>query len=152
VPIKQDLGLRTLLLRNERLGIAVLHDHPLATKSSLAWKQLADQPLIMLARREGASLHDTVLMACRQAGLIPKLIHTPSLIGTVLTYAQAGAGLGIVTDSIITQPSPLTFIPLTPSHTVPLVLVWQEDADPPPVARFRELLALWKQEQQLWLC
>jgi DNA-binding transcriptional LysR family regulator len=150
VPNPQDLGLRTLVLRQERLGVAVPASHPWAEKKSIAWKQLERQPLVLLARREGASLHDTVLMACRQAGFMPKLAHTPSLIGTVLAYTQAEAGLGIVTDSIITQPSPLRFVPLTPAHTVPLVLVWSEDADTPPVQRFRELMQQWKQLGKLW--
>jgi LysR family transcriptional regulator, benzoate and cis,cis-muconate-responsive activator of ben and cat genes len=151
VPSPQDLGLRTLLLREERLGVAVPVGHAWAGRKSVDWKLLEQHPLVVLARREGASLHDTVLMACRQAGFVPKLAHTPSLIGTVLTYAQAGAGLGIVTDSIISAPSPLCFIPLTPAQTVPLVLVWQEDARTPPVERFRELVQEWKSAKRLWL-
>jgi DNA-binding transcriptional LysR family regulator len=151
VPSPQDLGLRTLLLREERLGVALPAAHPWAARKSLAWKQLAQQPLVVLARREGASLHDTVLMACRQEGFMPKLAHTPSVIGTVLTYAQAEAGIGIVTDSIITQPSPLRFVPLTPAQTVPLVLAWHEDAATPPVQRLRELMQEWKKLGLLWL-
>ena len=150
VPSPQDLGLRTLLLREERLGVAVPKTHAWAQKKSISWKQLESQPLVVLARREGASLHDTVLMACRQAGFMPKLAHTPSVIGTVLTYAQAEAGLGIVTDSIIAEPSPLSFVPLTPLQTVPLVLVWQEDTNPPPMQRLRELVQEWKQAGTLW--
>ncbi len=150
VPSPQDLGLRTLLLRQERLGVAVPLTHPWAGRKTVSWKQLEDQPLVVLARREGASLHDTVLMACRQAGFMPKLAHTPSVIGTVLTYTQAGAGIGIVTDSIISQPSPLRFVPLTPAQTVPLVLVWHEDAASPPVERLRELMQDWKKQGCLW--
>src|SRR5690606_16785456 len=58
-------GMRTLLLREERLGAAVRTDHPLAAKRSLPWKALAGEPLIVLARREGASLHDAILAATR---------------------------------------------------------------------------------------
>jgi hypothetical protein len=34
--------------------------------------------------------------------------------------------------------------------TVPLVLVWQEDGDTPPLARFRELLGEWLRGGLLW--
>ncbi len=150
VPSHTALGLRTLTLREERLGVVLRPDHPLAGKRSLTWKSLAGTPLVVLARREGASLHDAILAACRQAGFMPRLAYTPSLIGTVISYTEAGAGPGIVTDSVLPPGSPLRFVPLSPAATVPLVLVWQEDHDPPPVQRFRELLAAWKTSQRLW--
>lgn len=147
-----DLGLRTLPLREEVLGAAMRPDHPLASRSTLPWKLLEKEPLIVLARREGASLHDTVLLGCRQAGFAPRISHTPSLIGTVLSYAEGGMGIGIVTDTIVSQAADahLKFIPLSPVQSVPLVFVWQEDYDPPPVQRLRELLVEWKKQKLLW--
>jgi DNA-binding transcriptional LysR family regulator len=150
VPSHTALGLRTLVLREERLGVVLRPDHPLATRRSLPWKSLAGEPLIVLARREGASLHDAILAACRSAGFMPRLARTPSVIGTVLSYTEGGAGLGIVTDSVLPPGTTLRFVPLTPAQTVPLVLVWQEDLDPPPLQRFRGLLEDWKTTRQLW--
>lgn len=150
VQAHEALGLKTALLRDERLGVVVRADHPLAQKKSLTWKSLATLPLIVLARREGISLHDAVLAGCREAGFTPRFSHTPSLIGTVLSYAEAGAGLGVVPDSIGIAGSSLRFIPLTPVFSVPLVIVWQQDADAPPVQRFRELLLEWKAAGKLW--
>lgn len=150
VPSHVALGLRTVELRQEKLGVALRPDHPLASRKSLPWKLLAREPLIVLARREGASLHDAILAACRTAGFIPRLGHTPSLIGTVLIYTEAGAGMGIVTDSVMLPDSSLKFIPLTPARTVPLVLVWQEDQDPPPIRRLREMLMEWQKKDLLF--
>ena len=150
VPSHTALGLQTLTLREERLGVVLRPDHPLATRRSLPWKSLAGEPLIVLARREGASLHDAILAACRNAGFMPRLARTPSVIGTVLSYTEGGAGLGIVTDSVLPPGTSLRFVPLTPAQTVPLVLVWQEDLDPPPLQRFRGLLEDWKTTRQLW--
>jgi DNA-binding transcriptional LysR family regulator len=146
----QALGLRTVLLRDEHLGVAVPPGHAFAGRPSLPWKALAPEPLIVLARREGMGLHDAVLAGCRQAGFAPRLAHTPSLVGTVLSYVEAGAGLGVVPDSVIDSRLPLRFVPLRPRHTVPLVLVWQEDEDSPAVRRFRELLLEWKSAGRLW--
>ena len=147
----QALGLKVIVLRNERLGVVVTRNHPLAGRRSLSWKALAREPLIVLARREGMGLHDGVLAGCRQAGFTPRLAHTPSLIGTVLSYVEAGAGVGVVTDSVVDAGGNLQFVPLIPAVTVPLVLVWQEDDDSPPLQRFRELLLEWKQTGKLWL-
>lgn len=150
VPLVETLGLRTIPLRDERLGIVVPPGHPLASRKNVTWRSLEREPLIVLARREGVGLHDAVLAGCRAAGFAPRLAHTPSLIGTVLSYVEAGAGVGIVTDSVVTPEFSVHFIALKPAVTVPLVLVWQEDEDAPPVQRFRELLVEWQRAGKLW--
>lgn len=146
----EALGLRTIGLREEPLGVVVPADHPFAGRRSLPWSQLKREPLVVLARREGMGLHDAVLAGCRQAGFSPKLAHTPSLIGTVLSYVEAGSGVGVVTDSVAAASPQLMFVPLRPSATVPLVFVWAEHEDSPPVQRFRELLVEWRQSRALW--
>jgi DNA-binding transcriptional LysR family regulator len=150
VPTHRALGLKTVVLRNEPLGAIVPRQHVLARRRRAPWKALTNEPLIVLARREGMGLHDAVLVGCRQAGFTPRFAHTPSLIGTVLSYVEAGAGVGVVTDSVVDPAGCLRFVPLTPTATVPLVLVWREDDDSPPSQRFRELLLEWKEASNLW--
>ena len=140
----EALGLRTAILRDERLGIVVPTRHALAKRRSVPWPALKNEPLIGLARREGMSLHDGVIAGCRRAGVMPRLAHTPSLIGTVMSYVEAGAGIGVVTESVVPRTPELRFVLLKPMQSVPLVLVWQEDQDAPPLQRFRELLLAWK--------
>jgi DNA-binding transcriptional LysR family regulator len=144
------LGLRTVHLRDERLGVVVPAEHAFARCRSVAWKDLAREQLVVLARREGMGLHDAVIAGCRSAGFTPRLAHTPSLIGTVMSYVEAGAGIGVMTESIVPPNSSLTFTLLKPVQRVPLVMVWQEDEDTPAVQRFRELLLEWKQRGELW--
>lgn len=145
-------GLHTLVLREEQLYAALPKGHPLAKNPLIRWRELANEPLIILSRREGVSLHDAVLAACRRARFMPKLAHTPSLINTVLSYVEAGAGIGIISDSIcpLGQGQPLVFRPLSPVHTIDLVMVWSEANDSPPAAAFRGLLREWKDAGLLW--
>lgn len=149
VLVHESLGLRTITLHEERLGIVVPAAHPLAPRAAIPWSALAREPLIVLARREGIGLHDAVIAGCRSAGVTPRFAHTPSLIGTVMSYVEAGAGIGVVTESVVTPAPGLKFILLKPVQRVPLVFVWQEHDDPPPVRRFRELLLEWKKTGQL---
>ena len=146
----EALGLRTFVLREERLGIVVPANHRFAERRTVPWTTLAREPLIVLARREGMGLHDAVIAGCRQAGVTPRLAHTPSLIGTVMIYVEAGAGIGVVTESVVTPTPALHFVLLKPLQRVPLVFVWQEDEDSPAVQRFRELLLEWKVAGKLW--
>jgi len=148
VLVSEAIGLRTVVLQEERLGVVVPKNHPLAKSNAVPWSDLAQEPLIVLARREGMSLHDAVIAGCRLAGVTPRFAHTPSLIGTVMSYVEAGAGIGVVTESVVTPN--LVFVLLKPVQRVPLVFVWREDEDPPPVQRFRELLLEWKNSAKLW--
>ena len=150
VSMGEASGLRTIVLREERFGAVVSVNHCLAKNKTLAWKALAREPLVVLARREGVGSHDGILAACRQAGFAPRLAYTPSLIGTVLSYVEADAGVGIVPESVTVPEEVLRFIPLKPTASVPLVLVWQEDDDTPAVQRFRELVLAWQKKGLLW--
>jgi DNA-binding transcriptional LysR family regulator len=67
-----------------------------------------------------------------------------------MSYVEAGAGIGIATESVVTPTPALHFVLLKPVQRVPLVFVWQEDDDSPPVQRFRELLLEWKRARKLW--
>lgn len=143
------LGLHSLLLRNERFCAAVPNNHSLASRKTLPWVKLADQPLIVLARREGASSHDSVLAACRKAKFTPHLAHTPSLIGTILQYVEAGAGIGVVPDSTVRNSRSLKLIPLTPQESIPLVMVWKDHDSDPAATGFRQILKRWLRDDKL---
>jgi|UniRef100_UPI0037837F8B DNA-binding transcriptional LysR family regulator len=144
----EALGLQTLLLREEKFCAAVPKDHPWAKLTSLPWKKLDGEPLIVLARREGAGSHDAIQAACSEAGFAPRVTHAPSLIGTILQYVEADAGIGVVPES--TMSKNIALIPLKPQQTIPLVMVWASEGDDPAVAAFRELVKEWLRDGKLW--
>lgn len=139
------LQMQSVTLRNERLCAAIPKTHPWHARKSLPWKQLAGQPLIVLARRESAGSHDEILAGCRRAGFSPKFLHTPSVVSTILRYVESGTGIGIVPESLgDTHPSARwSLVPLTPAITIPLIMVWKGETAEPPVVAFRELVAEW---------
>ncbi len=97
----------------------------------------------MLARREGAGSHDTILAACAAAGFVPKIAHSPSVIGTVLRYVEAGSGIGIVPESVTPETPEVKLIPLSPTATLPVVMVWSREGDDPAVTAFRGIVEEW---------
>ncbi len=146
------LQMRTVLLRDEPLCAAVPSRHPWAKKRTLSWSSLAGQSLIVLARREGAGLHDEILAACREAGFTPRFGHTPSIIGTVIRYVESGAGVGLIPGSVAETDASERWKPvrLTPARSVPLVLVWKEEQQEPPARAFCELVEEWLRAGKLW--
>jgi LysR family transcriptional regulator, benzoate and cis,cis-muconate-responsive activator of ben and cat genes len=144
--------LRTILLRREPLCGVFPETDPRATKPAVQWRELADDPLIILARREGVGLHETILAACRRAKFSPRLAHTPSVITTVLSYVEAGAGIGIIPESVamLGAGTALAFRALIPERSVELVMVWNEGEASPPLEAFRTLVTEWLQARKLW--
>ncbi len=145
VAAAERIGLQTLLLRREPMCAALPARHPLAGVKRLAWKALAPLPLVTLARREGVGLYDSVMRGCHEAGFDPRLAHTPSIVGTVLTYVEAGAGIGIVPESVevLNAGKNIVFKPLHPLQTIELVMVWNEAQNNPAAHAFRALVSEW---------
>lgn len=146
------LGLSTTLLRQEPLWAVLPESHPLAKFRNVRWGKLSEIPLIILSRREGVGLHDAIVQACRKAHFSPRIVQTPSVIGTILTYVESGAGLGVIPDSVaaLGYGRPLAFRPLTPRCAVDLVMVWSDDHDNPVALAFRNLVSQWISERRLW--
>ena len=149
---RQTRGLRTTVLRREPLVGAFPQSHPLARRRTVPWKMLAGEPLVILARREGVGMHDSILTACHRAQFTPRLVHTPSVIHTVLSYVEAGAGIGIIPDSVsaIGTGGPLVFRPLVPQEGIELVMVWADSEPSPAAAAFRGLVGEWLKGGKLW--
>ncbi|TLD72533.1 LysR family transcriptional regulator [Phragmitibacter flavus] len=141
----ERIGLSTLPLRKEAMCAVLLKDHPLAKVKKLEWKQLRGESLVVLARREGVGLHDQMLIGCHEAGFSPKIAHTPSVIGTVLTYVEAGAGVGVVPETVETLSgrADLVFKPLHPLLEADLVMVWSPQQSNPAAGAFRAVTVDW---------
>jgi DNA-binding transcriptional LysR family regulator len=146
------LGLSSTLLRREPLWAALPKTHPFSSREEANWRDLAEEPLIILSRREGVGLHDAIVEACRRARFTPRIVHAPSVIGTVLAYVETGAGIGIIPDSVavLGVGRPISFRPLVPQRAVDLVMVWSEDHDSAVAAAFRRLMLQWIAEHRLW--
>ena len=144
--------MQTLTLRHERLCAAVPRSHPWAGRTSVPWEKLATQSLILLARREGAGLHDEILGACRKAGFTPRIAHSPSLISTVLRFVESGAGVGIIPECLSETDKSARWhaLRLTPACTIPLVLVWTGQQEEPATSTFRALVVEWLRQGKLW--
>lgn len=144
--------LRTMVLRKEPLHAVLPEGHEMAKRRAIGWKELAGRPLIFLARREGVGLHEAILAACRAARFTPQVAHLPSVISTVLSYVEAGAGIGIIPDSValLGAATSLVFRPLTPERTVDIAMVWKATDSTPAVTAFRNLVSEWRDKSLLW--
>jgi DNA-binding transcriptional LysR family regulator len=144
VPGPRTPHLASLALRRERLGAVVGLDHPFANREFLDWAELEPEPLVVLARGASEGTYEFVVRSCQRAGFTPRIAFSPRLVGTVLTYAEAGEGVALVPESVLTPGRALRFVTLRPVRQVPLLLVWREEAVPTALGGFRELLREWQ--------
>ncbi|MGX1025571.1 LysR substrate-binding domain-containing protein [Streptomyces sp. SAI-097] len=82
-------GLARTSLGHQRLSVAVSADHPLATRTSVALSELADQHFIVWGHRGRSAYTDLLISHCHAAGFEPRTDRT-ALQGTPPVTAVIG--------------------------------------------------------------
>ncbi len=87
---------RTLLF--ETAIVALPNDHPLAANVELTVEELADEPLIVPARRSRPHSYDLTTKLFTDAGLTAQITQVAEEKHTIVSFVAAGAGLAIMLD------------------------------------------------------
>jgi DNA-binding transcriptional LysR family regulator len=120
----------TALLR-ERLFVAMPPDHPLAAKSGVRLRDLADQPMLIYSNERGRSFTHNLLGILRKAGVEPLVAQTVSEVSSLFGLAAAGVGLAVLAESICSlQSAKLTYRPLLDDAAVMTLWMIYRSADP----------------------
>ena len=97
-PIKRP-ALRVETLRREAIMLVLPVAHPLATKSSVAWSDLAAYDFVLFPRVAAAAMYDAIIAQCSGAGFVPNIVHEATEWSTVSALIASGAGLGFAPAS-----------------------------------------------------
>ncbi|KKB62833.1 LysR family transcriptional regulator [Robbsia andropogonis] len=95
-----DVSVKRVVLRDERLLAALPDDHPLCGVGPLTLAQLARETLVVYPRRPRPSYADQVLSAFKDQGLEPEEIHEVQELQTALGFVAAGMGVALVPMSV----------------------------------------------------
>src|SRR5437868_1363142 len=90
--------------------LPVPHDHPLASRKTVAIADLRGVPLVMF--RDGYDLRAATVAACRRAGFEPVFALEGGEMDGVLRFAAAGIGVAVVPSLVIDPAGPLRAIRL----------------------------------------
>ena len=97
----EDPNIRRIILREERLVLAVPVDHSLANSSGVVKLQdLISERLIVFPRTPGPSFSDQVLAAFTEQGLYPENIAEVRELHVAIGLVAAGEGIAIVPASV----------------------------------------------------
>jgi DNA-binding transcriptional LysR family regulator len=91
--------LRCTTFLEEPFVVVLPREHHLATRRAVSIADLADEPLILVARRMVAALHDQVLGACAAAGFAPRVLREATHVHAVVSLVAAGCGVSVLPRS-----------------------------------------------------
>lgn len=99
-PVLEDglLSVRSCL--DEDMVIALPADHPLRSDDAVPLEAIAGENLILFPRDIGPGLYDSIVSACNDAGVSPKLGQEASQIVSIIPLVAAGFGVSIVPRSV----------------------------------------------------
>jgi DNA-binding transcriptional LysR family regulator len=134
-------GLAAWRALREPLVLALPESHPLAARRSLAFAQLAAEPLVIFPRAIAPSLYDAVLGFYREQGVTPRIAQEAIQMQTIVNLVSAGIGVAWVPAALMQLQRPgVVYRPLAGAGLhCETSLVWPEPA-PPVVQRFVEHL------------
>jgi DNA-binding transcriptional LysR family regulator len=139
-----DASRATLVpLERDRFVAALPRANPLAAKESLALSDLSDEAFIMYTRHEAAGLHSAAMLACQQAGFLPRIAQEAVQIQTVLSLVESGLGVALVpsvmqrfvNDKIVYR----TLRDLPAAAEIGLALIYRAEMESAAAQRFRAL-------------
>jgi DNA-binding transcriptional LysR family regulator len=128
------VGFATKVLLQEKNGVLLPADHPLARAKKLRLRDLADTPFVMFPRAHNPGFYDRVLAAFRQAGVTPRIADEVWPRANAIGLVRAGLGATFMAPSEAKQlPDEVVFRSLDgPAPESRLVLGWRKDASPDP--------------------
>jgi DNA-binding transcriptional LysR family regulator len=119
----------------EPLVVCVHGGHALGGRESVALADLRDEPLLMLP--QGSGLRTVVFNACRELGVVPRVVGETAELGALVELAGVGLGAAIVPRSAAAG---ATTVRLTrPELLRRTALAWNRDGASPAGRAFLAL-------------
>jgi DNA-binding transcriptional LysR family regulator len=141
-PPIDDPQLRTQVILQEPLVVALPHRHPLAQTPRIPLASLATEPFILFPRRLAPGLYDQVISLCQSAQFSPKVVQEAIQMQTIVGLVAANMGVAIVPVSI--QNLGRTGVVYRPlQETTPqaaIALMWHPQHLTPAGQRFLDLV------------
>jgi LysR family transcriptional regulator, transcription activator of glutamate synthase operon len=126
-------------LEEQQLVVTVPAGHPLARRAWVRMAELADEAFVRI--RAGSGLREEVDELARAAGFTPTLAFEGEEVHTLRGLVAAGLGVAVLPVAEPAPPEGVVEIPLRPSATRRIGLIWAGDRPiTPAVLAFRDFV------------
>ncbi|MFV3014350.1 LysR family transcriptional regulator [Pseudomonas sp. KHB2.9] len=126
--LEGELGpnVASLPLIGDRLAVALQRDHPLAKKARIPITALADETLVMFARKISPISFDALVSACTANGFSPRVLHEVRSVATQVAFVGCGQGIALVPSALKKiAPDSVVIRPLTKNiEVITTAIAW----------------------------
>ena len=143
VPLLQPSRATLVQLEHDEFIAALPRGNALAGKALLRLSDMAGESFVMYAPSAAAGLYSTAMLACQQAGFIPRVTQQAIQIQTILALVESGLGVALV-PSVMQRfvSNKIVYRPLAndlPSTSIGLALAYMAETESPSAEKFRKL-------------
>ncbi len=124
-----DSEIERLILRDERITVALPVHHPLARRKVLTLKDVVPEPLILYPARPRPSYADHLLDLFRNKGHNLNVVQEVNELQTAIGLVAAGVGAALVPESVRNlHRDDVAYVALDePGFTTPIMLSWRKN-------------------------
>ncbi len=147
--LQETPGISSEVILMEKLYLAVTDNHPFSARTTVAWHELAGQPLVAFPSGTRPSFIDRVIALCKEDGFQPWIVQEVGDAVNGVALVATGFGLCIVPESAINLKLPgVEFRPLVrePAAEVDLSCIYRTDDESPILQTFLEIARGFSQE------
>ncbi|WP_261884155.1 LysR substrate-binding domain-containing protein [Vibrio pelagius] len=129
------MGLSSIPLTEDKLGVALPLDHPLVNADCISLRSLQDEALVMPSRRVNPPYFDLLTSACRNHNVNPRILYEVRSVTAQIAYVSCGQGVALVPMGIVNMiPNNVKLVPLKEAiSVVTAALVWDPERGHPLV-------------------
>jgi DNA-binding transcriptional LysR family regulator len=114
-------------LTAEEQCVAVAHDHRLAGRRRVSFRDLRGEDFVLWPRRTAPEMYDAIVERCRAAGFSPRIVQEAPQAHTLLGLVAAGLGVSILVRSYrALRGGDVVFVPIRGEKST-LYLAWRSD-------------------------
>ena len=143
VPLVQATMATLVPLESDEYVAALPRGNRLSRQGILKLSEMAAESFIMYAPTHAAGLHATTMLACQQAGFVPRVVQQATQIQTALALVESGLGVALVpsvmrrfiSDRIVYRP----LVDLPCDASIGLALAYMAYSESAAAGRFRKL-------------
>ncbi len=142
-PIDSNVQLQTVL--QEPMVVALPENHPLAHRSFLSIKELAQDSFILFPRDIGPYLYSQIIGLCNRAGFNPRVVQEATPQPTMIGLVAAGIGIAFVSASMqtISRPGVVYRQLQEEAPTLQLAIAWKNEQKSPVLQNFLNVVNDW---------
>ena len=138
---KPGTPLRSALFLTERLVAVLPAAHPLASRHTLALRQLKSESFVLFPARLGPAFHGVLTGACVRAGFAPRIVQEATQWQTVISFVEAGMGVSLAPECIMKFRRAGVTYRVLPHASTDVYASWYEGEISPAVDQFLKMTA-----------